>query len=90
MFFNKISISVCTKLFSTRHIPVDNDESEVLSNHHDNQHSNQQVVTCVARVGSGLWVAFEGKCTISLYYLHTLTKLQEVNLARNVQDFVAG
>ena len=44
----------------------------------------------VTRVGSGLWVAFDGECTLNLYYLETLMRLQEVNLSRIIRDFVQG
>ena len=60
-------------LFSSRSLLLDGEEL---------------VVSLVTRVGRGLWVTFVQKCTLNLYHLDTLVRLQEINLSRIIRDFV--
>nr|CAB3222855.1 rho guanine nucleotide exchange factor 10-like [Phallusia mammillata] len=46
------------------------------------------VVNLVTRVGHGLWVNFRDKCTLFLYHLDSLERLQDMNLAGVIKDFV--
>ena len=46
------------------------------------------VVSLVTRVGRGLWVTFTKECTLYLYHLDSLQRLQEINLFRVIRDFV--
>jgi len=65
-------------------IPTDDQASEIKSE------SPTRQVKLVTRVGCGLWLAFHGEAILNLYYLETLSRLQELNLSRIIRDFVLG
>merc|ERR1719427_1884059 len=57
-----------------RPIPIDEEEAPPCE---ECTQVQKRKVKLVTRVGSGLWVAFDQECTLNLYYLGTLSRLQE-------------
>jgi len=79
-------------------VTIDIDKFEIISSRPLTQNSGEddsngnyddgsKVVHLVTRVGNGVWVTYNGECSLHLFHLETLMRLQEIDLSRIIRDF---
>ena len=55
-----------------------------------NGNYDDKIVHLVTRVGNGVWVTYNEECSLHLFHLETLMRLQEIDLSRIIRDFKQG